>query len=278
MSYMIFYRCCRGTQTKPLSLLLPFFVILYSITINNRLNRGHLCQVYVKNYREVHESSRISTVKSSQKVVKPGEWSGTFTMALLNLYFKRDGASIIEFHRIGMSEKNLLGIMAQNQIPVVSQLWGFRFYLDITQWRKVPGNTDSIIQHDTDAVHAVTGSMDYLPMDSKTLKEWTAFTNSDNLCRSYVNRIWSNPLFPTLDISLLDIDQNKRYAHIHQVSNQSHMVRMEMCSQDKWNVTYLKTMALNLFEKCAHGSGHVSVNQEVSLLSSDEISLRIPVP
>ena len=40
----------------------------------------------------------------------------------LNLYFKRDGASIIEFHRIGMSEKNLLGIMAQNQIPVVSQL------------------------------------------------------------------------------------------------------------------------------------------------------------
>lgn len=33
-----------------------------------------------------------------------------------------NGASIIEFHRIGMSEKNLLGIMAQNQIPVVSQL------------------------------------------------------------------------------------------------------------------------------------------------------------
>ena len=31
-------------------------------------------------------------------------------MALLNLYFKRDGASIIEFHRIGMSEKNLLGM------------------------------------------------------------------------------------------------------------------------------------------------------------------------
>ena len=36
------------------------------------MNRGHLCQRYVKNYGKVHESSRISTVKSSQKVVKTG--------------------------------------------------------------------------------------------------------------------------------------------------------------------------------------------------------------
>ena len=196
----------------------------------------------------------------------------------MNFYECQLRASIIEFHRIGMSEKNLLGIMTQNQIPVISQLWGFRFYLEIAQWRKVSGNTDSIIQRDTDAVHAMAGSMDYLPMDSKTLKEWTAFTNSDNLCWFHVNRIWPDPLFPTLDISLLDINQNKRHAYIHQVSNQSHMVRMEMCSQDKWNVTYLKTMALNLFKKCTHGSGHISVNQEVSLLSFDEITLRIPVP
>ncbi|HAN42224.1 MAG TPA: hypothetical protein DCP98_02210 [Sphaerochaeta sp.] len=52
-----------------MSLILLLFAILYSITINCRLNRWFLCQGYAKNYRKVYESSRIFTVKSSQKVV-----------------------------------------------------------------------------------------------------------------------------------------------------------------------------------------------------------------
>gem|GEM_PF-3965798 len=69
MSYILILISCRGTQTKPLSLILLLFAILYSITINCRLNRWFLCQGYAKNYRKVYESSRIFTVKSSQKVV-----------------------------------------------------------------------------------------------------------------------------------------------------------------------------------------------------------------
>ena len=136
-----------------------------------------------------------------------------------------------------MGKQQPFRIMCQNMIPIRFQQHIVLICLNILIGFQISDKAISIIQNKRNTIHTVTGCIYDLTTDAHARQEISAFCTREDLGLGCIDRRVRNAIFSKkgirkMDTVFLHVDQKQAHALLHQCTDQTHMIRMIMGSQD----------------------------------------------